>query len=72
MPDRYSVGLGPRNPIGDVEHVEWLDIGNWATRTVCKWSKYLMWLWSIWTEELGLLGAVYISNLRVPQFAVFW
>ena len=46
--------------------------GNWATRTVCKWSKYLMWLWSIWTEELGHLGDVYIPNLRVSQFAVFW
>ena len=72
MPDRYSVGPGPRNPIGDVEHVEWLVIGNWATRTVCKWSKSLMWLWCIGTEELGLLGVVFISNLRVPQFAVFW
>ena len=26
--------------------VEWLGIGNWATRTVCKWSKNLMWMWS--------------------------
>ena len=61
-----------KKPIGDVEHVECLVIGNWATRTVCKWSKYPMWLWSIWTEELGLLGVVYISNLRVSQVAVFW
>ena len=47
-------------------------IVNWALRTVCKWSKSFMWWWSIWTEELGLLGVVYISNLRMSQVAVFW
>ena len=79
MPDRYSFGLGPRNPIGDVEdveHVEWLvlEIGRRVQyvsgpRTSCG---VVMWLWCIWTEELGHLGDVYISNLRVSQFAVFW
>ena len=54
MPVGYSFGFGPRNP-------NWgcgacgMD-GNWATRTVCKWSKNLMWLWCIWTEELGQFG----------------
>ena len=41
-------------------------------RVQYEWSKYPMWLWSTWTVELGLLGVVYISNLRVPQVAVFW
>ena len=48
------LGLVQETQIGDVEHVEWMEI--WATRTVCKWSKNLMWLWCIWTEELGQFG----------------
>ena len=71
MPERCSVGL--------VQETHWgcgacgmTGIENCALRTVCKWSKSFMWWWSIWTEELGLLGVVYISNLRMSQVAVFW
>ena len=71
---RHACALG-----GLVQETLWgcgacgaVGIENWALRTVCKWSKSFTWLWNIWTEKLGLLGVVYISNLRMSQVAVFW
>ena len=64
------LGLVQETQIGDVEHVEWMEIGRRVQyvsgpRTSCGCGAY-------GRRSSGNLGDEYISNLRVPQFAVFW